>query len=79
MANLSLSSRSPLAPFLNAGHHGAEGKTGVTLREVTGCALAELTALLDLASELKAERNPMPARSLKFQARKHARLLLKAS
>jgi sarcosine oxidase subunit gamma len=44
VANLSLSSRSPLAPFLNAGHHGAEGKTGVTLREVTGCALAELTA-----------------------------------
>ena len=43
MANLT--PRSPLAPFLHAGHHGAEGKTGVTLREVTGCALAELTAL----------------------------------
>lgn len=43
MANLT--PRSSLAPFLHAGHHGAEGKTGVTLREVTGCALAELTAL----------------------------------
>jgi len=40
-----LTPRSPLAPFLHAGHHGAKGKTGVTLREVTGCALAELTAL----------------------------------
>jgi sarcosine oxidase subunit gamma len=29
---------------LHAGHHGAEGKTGVTLREVNRCALAELTA-----------------------------------
>lgn len=44
MADLSLSPRSALAPFLHAGHHGAEGKTGVTLSEVTGCALAELTA-----------------------------------
>ena len=42
MANLA--PRSPLAPFLHSGHHGAEGKTGVTLREVNGCALAELTA-----------------------------------
>ena len=42
MANLT--PRSALAPFLHAGHHGAEGKAGVTLREVTGCALAELTA-----------------------------------
>jgi len=39
-----LAPRSALAPFLRAGHHGAEGKTGVTLREVTACALAELTA-----------------------------------
>lgn len=44
MANLTLYPRSALAPFLHAGHHGAEGKTGVTLREVTGCALVELTA-----------------------------------
>lgn len=44
MADLSLSPRSALAPFLHAGHHGAAGKTGVTLREVTACALAELTA-----------------------------------
>ncbi len=44
MADLSLSPRSALAPFLHAGHHGAEGKTGVKLREVTACALAELTA-----------------------------------
>lgn len=42
MANLT--PRSALAPFLHAGHHGAEDKTGVTLREVTACALAELTA-----------------------------------
>ena len=41
---VNLASRSALAPFLHAGHHGAEGETGVTLREVTGCALAELTA-----------------------------------
>ena len=52
MANLSLSSRSPLAPFLHAGHHGAEGKTGVTLSEVTGCALAELTAFKGQKSAL---------------------------
>lgn len=44
MADLTLSPRSPLAPFLHAGHHGAEGKTGVTLREINSCALAELTA-----------------------------------
>lgn len=42
MANLT--PRSALAPFLHAGHHGAEGKTGVTLREVSNFALAELTA-----------------------------------
>lgn len=42
MANLT--PRSALAPFLHAGHHGAEGKSGVTLREVNGCAIAELTA-----------------------------------
>ena len=42
MANLT--PRSALAPFLHAGHHGAVGKTGVALREVTSCALAELTA-----------------------------------
>ena len=41
---VNLAPRSALAPFLHAGHHGAEGKTGVTLREVAGCALAELTA-----------------------------------
>ena len=39
-----LTPRSALAPFLHAGHHGAEGKSGVTLCEVTSCALAELTA-----------------------------------
>lgn len=44
MADLSLSPRSALAPFLHSGHHGAAGKTGVTLREVSGCAIAELTA-----------------------------------
>ena len=43
MADLSLSPRSALAPFLHAGHHGAEGETGVTLREVTACALVEIT------------------------------------
>lgn len=42
MANLI--PRSALAPYLHAGHHGAAGKTGVTLREVSHCALAELTA-----------------------------------
>lgn len=41
---VNLTPRSALAPFLHAGHHGAEGKTGVTLHEVTSCALAELTA-----------------------------------
>ena len=44
MANLSLTPRSALTPFLHAGHHGAPGKAGVKLREVTSCALAELTA-----------------------------------
>lgn len=44
MADFTLTPRSALAPFLHAGHHGAEGKTGVTLREVRSCALAELTA-----------------------------------
>ncbi len=44
MAELSLSPRSALAPFLHAGYHGAEGKTGVMLREVSKCALAELTS-----------------------------------
>jgi len=44
VADLSLFPRSALAPFLHVGHHGAEGKAGVTLREVTACALAELTA-----------------------------------
>ncbi|MFM8607266.1 MAG: sarcosine oxidase subunit gamma [Hyphomicrobiales bacterium] len=42
MANLA--PRSALAPFLHAGHNGAEGKTGVTIREVMSCAIAELTA-----------------------------------
>ena len=52
MANLSLAPRSPLAPFLHAGHHGATGKSGVTLREVSGCALAELTAFKGQKEEL---------------------------
>ena len=42
MANLA--PRSALIPFLHAGHHGLEGKTNITLREVPNCALAELTA-----------------------------------
>jgi len=36
--------RSALAPFLHAGHHGAVSKSGVILREVSNCALAEVTA-----------------------------------
>lgn len=44
MADTLLTPRSALAPFLHTGHHGAVGKTGVTLREVSNCALAELTA-----------------------------------
>lgn len=43
MADSFLTPRSALAPFLHAGHHGQEGKTGVTLREIPSCALAELT------------------------------------
>ena len=42
MANLT--PRSALAPFLHAGHHGREDKTGVTLREISNCAIAEVTA-----------------------------------
>jgi len=44
VADMTLTPRSALAPFLHAGHHGAHSKTGVTLREVSNCALAELTA-----------------------------------
>ena len=44
MADTFLTPRSALAPFLHAGHQGQEGKTGVTLRELTACTLAELTA-----------------------------------
>mgnify|MGYP006265674089 FL=1 len=41
---VNLAPRSALAPFLHAGHHGREDKTGLILREVSNCALAEITA-----------------------------------
>jgi methylglutamate dehydrogenase subunit D len=44
VANLSLSSRSALAPYWHSGRHGrADGQAGVTLKEVTQFALAEIT------------------------------------
>ena len=44
MADITLTPRSALAPFLHAGHQGADDKSGVSLREVTSCVLGELTA-----------------------------------
>ena len=52
MADITLTPRSALAPFLHAGHHSANGKSGVTLREVTPVSLLELTAFRDTKSEL---------------------------
>jgi methylglutamate dehydrogenase subunit D len=45
VANLALSPRSALAPYWHSGRHGRrDGQAGVTLKEVTQFALAEITA-----------------------------------